>query len=79
MQTKDAFWFTQSTKKQDPKEFFAQGTKETHLLLDELRKRSFDPRVKKVLETGCGIGRQTRGLADTIFGEVAAQLIYLKK
>ncbi len=53
-------------------EFFAKGEREAGLFTDDVVKKwGSVPKGKRMLEIGCGIGRQTRGFSK-MFGEVYA-------
>lgn len=52
--------------------FFAEGERETGLFTqDVVKKWGLEPKGRRVLEIGCGFGRQTRGFSK-MFGEVYA-------
>ncbi len=60
--SKNALW--------DLNEYYTQGTREVDLFIkDVVGNWGLDPKGKRMLEIGCGIGRQTRGLSR-MFAEV---------
>ncbi len=73
---------------QDEGEFFKKGTREVYRLCSELfLKKGFEPKGKRMLDIGCGIGRLDRGFSEMftevwgidVSGEMVSQAIKLNQ
>ena len=69
----DAVFYTATSfRTRGLEEAFSRGRLEAYVFtVKEFRRLGFDPSGKRMLEIGCGIGRQTRGFSE-LFGEVCA-------